>query len=63
MGIEESNFPWLMIYPNPMHEFCRIEVSSQVPLDRVEVYDLSGRMVYNESSIGANSFKLEKAVW
>jgi len=50
----------LKIYPNPMHEFCRIEVSGQVPLDRVEVYDLSGRMVYSESGIGTNSSILEK---
>jgi len=61
LGAEDFNpLQELKIYPNPMHEFCRIEVSGQVPLDRIELFDISGRMVSSESGIGKNAFILEK---
>ena len=52
--------PELKIYPNPMQEFCRVQISGNEFLDRIEVYDLSGRLVFFEHNIGASSFEFTK---
>jgi hypothetical protein len=61
VGEEDFQFsPELNVYPNPMKEFCRIQISGPVPLDKIELYDLSGRLVFTETNIGENSFELPK---
>ena len=60
-GQEDFAFePELKIYPNPMEDFCRIQISGPIPLEKLELYDLSGRLVFSENKIDANSFELPK---
>ncbi|MCF8378666.1 MAG: T9SS type A sorting domain-containing protein [Bacteroidales bacterium] len=55
----DSN-PELRIYPNPMSEYCMIQLSGPVAIEKIEVFDLSGRKVFQENSLGTNSYRLEK---
>ena len=47
------------IYPNPSDKEIRISTDSE--LSSVEVYDITGKIVLNQTNIMSNSFKLEKA--
>ena len=61
VGGEEFQFRTeLYVYPNPMSNFCRIQVSGPTPLEKIELYDLSGRLVFSEYKIGTSSFELSK---
>lgn len=52
--------PELNIYPNPMREFCNIQIIGPSPLERIELFDLSGRLVFSENNINSGSFNLPK---
>ena len=62
---ETGDLP-IKIYPNPMGDFCRIQVSGPTPLEKIELYDLSGRLVFSENRIGAKlirAFKRKPCEW
>jgi len=60
-GQEDFLFkPELRIYPNPMREFCSIQISGPILLDKIELFDLSGRLIFSENKINASSFELLK---
>jgi len=43
-----------------MEEYCHIQINGPVPIEKIEVYDLSGRKVFSETKIGTNSYQLIK---
>ncbi len=43
--------------------YCWIRISGPLPLDKIELFDLSGRLVFSENRIGASYFELPKGSW
>lgn len=41
-------------------EFCRIRISGAIPLEKIELFDLSGRLVFSENKINASYIELPK---
>lgn len=59
--IETSNLVFervLNIHPNPLRDFCRIQFSGPETLKRLDVYDITGRVVFSEPNINANYYEL-----
>ncbi|MFD0964731.1 fibronectin type III domain-containing protein [Pseudofulvibacter geojedonensis] len=46
------------LYPNPIQEYAYVD--TQHPISKLEIYDLSGKKVYEVKHIGASKVKIEK---
>ena len=56
-GIEENYSLEANIYPNPANDF--ITISAKESLAAVTIYDLKGRVVFQQISLGTNEMKLD----
>ncbi|MCF6342376.1 MAG: T9SS type A sorting domain-containing protein, partial [Bacteroidales bacterium] len=53
LGVEESKFPQIKIYPNPLHEGL-LQIQG-INIEKIEVLDLAGRPVYMQHFPGNTS--------
>ncbi|WP_291861508.1 alpha-amylase family glycosyl hydrolase [Marinilabilia sp.] len=53
-----DNSNGVRVFPNPVKNKIFVEMTDLTQIDRVVVYDLSGRVVFDEKSTGQNAFDL-----
>lgn len=53
LGVDENALTSVKIFPNPTSDFVQIE--SQLPLENIELYDMSGRKVMNANVNSTNA--------
>lgn len=59
-GIEKNSASTLKIWPNPAGDMIAIQLNDGTVLERLEVSDLSGRVVFTQNNIGTRSYKFNR---
>jgi len=49
LGINEENFSTLKVFPNPVYDFLNIESNNNTQITRLELFDLSGKLILEEN--------------
>ena len=61
VGVADLEISEIQIYPQPVSDRFRIKYES--PLDRLEVYDMQGRLIFNEDYTGQTEVSVSSASW
>ncbi len=61
VGVADLEISEIQIYPQPVSDRFRIKYES--PLDRLEVYDMQGRMIFSEKYTGQTEVSVSSASW
>ncbi|WP_397362440.1 M14 family zinc carboxypeptidase [Olleya sp. R77988] len=51
LGLEDNSFENLSVYPNPFNETISIKLPNQITNYNVELFDISGRVIYNSRKL------------
>ena len=51
-GVDENEMGTISIYPNPVRDFIFVGVNNDMPIQRVEVFNVSGQMVFSSIDTG-----------
>jgi hypothetical protein len=66
LGVETSllNSKGLRVFPNPTHDMFRVELLSDLSgYDDLTVYDMQGKVMYQQTAGKSNSIELNAAAW
>ncbi len=58
MSVSDWNSDEIEIYPNPFNDFIILKVGNAI-IEKVEIYDLSGRLIFNKQINKASEYTLE----
>lgn len=61
-NISESDVDFIM-YPNPSAGKVHFESDVNSPMHSIEIYDINGRLIFNNQNINTNSFQLQRNNW
>ena len=62
-GIEENETATISVYPNPAHDYIHVEMCHGASLQRVDLYDITGRMVLSSTETEINVSELPEGVY
>ena len=62
-GIEEDEDVTISVYPNPAHNFIHVETMCTSSLQRIDLYDITGRKVLSTTETEINVSELESGVY
>lgn len=62
-GIDENSLPGVSIYPNPATEFISINAVNGVNVDAIAVYDMTGKVVYNNNNSVSGQYNIPADGW
>jgi hypothetical protein len=48
----------LVVYPNPMSEYCMIRMNDNTEIRKIELCDLSGRVIFTKDQIRSSTYRL-----
>ncbi|MCT4638907.1 MAG: S8 family serine peptidase [Bacteroidales bacterium] len=55
----ESKYDDLVIYPNPTNGIFNIQINSNKKVNRIDIIDISGRLIYNTKNTDSNNIKID----
>ena len=61
VGVTDLKMPKTQIYPQPVSD--RFQIKYELPFDRLEVYDMQGRLIFNEDYTGQTEVSVSSASW
>ena len=61
--VDESESETMSIYPNPAHDFIFVEENLNLPLQSVEIYNVTGQKVISSTETEINVSGLESGVY
>lgn len=62
-GIEENDAAAISVYPNPAHDYIRIDTQSTAPVQRVDIYNSTGQMVLSTTETEISVSTLPQGVY
>lgn len=62
-GVEENDAASISVYPNPAHDFIRIDTQSIAPVQRVDIYNSTGQMVLSTTETEISVSTLPQGVY
>ena len=62
-GIEENDKMTISVYPNPAHDYIRIETQNFASLQSIDVYDIAGQLVLTSNETEINVSGLESGMY
>lgn len=62
-GIEENDAAAISVYPNPAHDYIRIDTQSIAPVQRVDIYNSTGQMVLSTTETEISVSTLPQGVY
>lgn len=62
-GIEENDAASISVYPNPAHDYIRIDTQSIAPVQRVDIYNSTGQMVLSTTETEISVSTLPQGVY
>lgn len=62
-GVEENDAASISVYPNPAHDFIRIDTQSIAPVQRVDIYNSTGQMVLSTTETEISVRTLPQGVY
>ena len=62
-GVDEYEMGTLSVYPNPAHEFIIVGVNQDLPIECVEVYNITGQKVVSSTETEINVSELESGIY
>ena len=62
-GVEENDAASISVYPNPAHDYIRIDTQSIAPVQRVDIYNSTGQMVLSTTETEISVSTLPQGVY
>lgn len=62
-GIKENDAASISVYPNPAHDYIRIDTQSIAPVQRVDIYNSTGQMVLSTTETEISVSTLPQGVY
>ena len=62
-GVEENDNMTVSVYPNPAHDYIRIETQNFASLQSIDVYDIAGQLVLTSNETEINVSGLESGMY
>ena len=62
-GIDENENVAILIYPNPAHDYIHVGANNDSPVQRIDLYDITGRKVLSSTEKEINVSTLPKGVY
>ena len=62
-GVDENEIEMISVYPNPAHDFIRVETQLIASLQRVEIYNVTGQMMLSTTDTEINVSTLPEGVY
>ena len=62
-GLEENIVDNVMVYPNPANDFIMIRANDDSPLQRIDIYDITGKLMISSIETEINVSKLESGMY
>lgn len=62
-GVDENEMEKISVYPNPAHDFIRVETQLIASVQRVEIYNVTGQMMLSTTDTEINVSTLPEGVY
>jgi len=62
-GVEENDAASISVYPNPAHDYIRIDTQSIAHVQRVDIYNSTGQMVLSTTETEISVSTLPQGVY
>ena len=62
-GVDENEIEMISVYPNPAHDFIRVETQLIASVQRVEIYNVTGQMMLSTTDTEINVSTLPEGVY
>lgn len=63
VGLNENQLPGVQIYPNPATEFIAVQSANGISVDRILVYDMTGKIIYTQYSSVSGQYLIPADGW
>ena len=62
-GVEENNAVSISVYPNPAHDIIFVGANNDSPVQRIDIYDVTGQLMLSSTETEINVSTLPKGVY
>ena len=62
-GVDENIEDEIAVYPNPAHDYIRVETMCTMSVQRVDVYDITGKLMISSAEMEINISELESGMY
>lgn len=62
-GVDENIEDEIAVYPNPAHDYIRVETMCTMSVQRVDVYDITGKLMISSAETEINISELESGMY
>ena len=62
-GLDENDIADLDVYPNPAQDFIRVETMCTSSLQRIDIYDITGKLIVSSTDTEINVSKLKSGMY
>ena len=62
-GIEDNDIVTISVYPNPAHDYIRVETMCTSSVQRIDLYDVTGQKILSSTEMEINVSELSEGVY